>query len=361
MADSERKSRAARFLPEIGGDFSADWPAGLDCVPWPANVHWFARGRDALFAILRRSSCKRVHLPHYFCEEVCTSLSAAGFEICRYTAAVFGDESPDAYFRVGTGDAILVANYFGCQDKRSCTSHLRRNRQALVVEDHTHDPVSHWARHSEADYCFASLRKTLPVTDGAVAWSPRGLPVDDALPAPELYETGVVAMAAKFAYLHGRESDPMLKTKFRSLQLTYKAELESQPLGTGISRLSMSLVGSGCPHDWLTRRRKNVSELNRLLCDCGAVKLLTTGWPVGATPFACVIALPDPATRDHLRGSLIARRIYAPVHWPIESSTPVEAVALASTILTLPADHRYTEADTHRLSHAVCDVLSARY
>jgi hypothetical protein len=61
-------------------------------------------------------------------------------------------------------------NYFGLRTPPD----LELPEGVEVLEDHSHDPVSAWAEQSSADFCLASLRKTLPINDGGALWSPVG-------------------------------------------------------------------------------------------------------------------------------------------------------------------------------------------
>ena len=67
-------------------------------------------------------------------------------------------------------DIILVCNHFGISEQSLFDSLI--DSPSLIIEDHTHDPWSPWSFGSRASYCFSSLRKTLPLPDGSVIWSP---------------------------------------------------------------------------------------------------------------------------------------------------------------------------------------------
>src|SRR5262249_44040970 len=115
-------------------------------------------------------------------------------------------------------DTVLVNNLFGRGRREPWDAWSREHPLVTVIEDHTHDPLSDWARASTASYCVTSLRKTLPVPDGAVVWSPRG----ENLPAPTGDESTaaqwkLVAMILKAAWLSGKT---VSKAEFRSLQQT---------------------------------------------------------------------------------------------------------------------------------------------
>ena len=66
---------------------------------------------------------------------------------------------------------VVGVNYFGVREAEPWQA-WRERTECILVEDHAHDPASAWATTSTADYAFSSLRKTLPVPDGAILWSP---------------------------------------------------------------------------------------------------------------------------------------------------------------------------------------------
>ena len=159
-------------------------------IPWRCGAY-FSTGRDALCALLAdicarpAADCvlpvpRRLWLPGYYCPDVVGTLLplalAVPLELRTYPAPPPG--LPDlARIPLAPGDLLLLVNLFGLHGA-STTPRLPPG--VVLIEDHTHDPLSRWARTSTADWCFASLRKTLPLPDGGVVWSPGGR----ALPRP---------------------------------------------------------------------------------------------------------------------------------------------------------------------------------
>ena len=166
---------------EIGGEFDWEWPSPCEkqMFPWPEGAAFYSSARSALLAICRfvgAPSC-RLFVPEYFCSEVVESLCTAGLRIAVYRDTP-DQPSPDLEsLRANTGDIVLAVNFFGVRTFAAWSAWRLANRETVLIEDHTHDPWSSWALSSEADYAIASVRKTLPVPDGAIAWSPRMLPV----------------------------------------------------------------------------------------------------------------------------------------------------------------------------------------
>ena len=204
--------------PEIGSEFHWD-PAALsggDATWLPASHELFATGCGALTALLRFLGPRgRLHLPSYFCMGVAEALAAViPIAFYRHLPDEGGPRWPS--LRAAAGDMVLSQNLFGRDDPRPWDAWMRANPEVVIIEDHSHDPLSDWARTSQASYAVASLRKTLPVPDGGLLWSPRGLDV----PRPAGGESQgaqlkLAAMLLKAAWLDGR---PIPKDDFRTLQ-----------------------------------------------------------------------------------------------------------------------------------------------
>jgi hypothetical protein len=91
--------------------------------------------------------------------------------------AVYADDpcrpEPDwSTLQPANDDVVLAVNYFGIRSGEPWRR-WHEKRSCFLLEDHSHDPVSGWALHSRADYAFSSLRKRMPVPDGAILWSPK--------------------------------------------------------------------------------------------------------------------------------------------------------------------------------------------
>ncbi len=341
--------------PEIGSEFH--WDPGLLAgagEDWrPAGSELFATGCGALTALLRHLRPRgRLHMPSYFCMGVAEALSAdTPIAWYRHLPDGRGPQPP----RAAAGDVVLAQNLFGRDEAGPWNAWMRAHPEVTVVEDHSHDPLSGWARTSEAAYAVASLRKTLPVPDGGLLWSPRGL----GLPHPGGAESAgahlkLAAMLLKAAWLDGL---PIAKDDFRELQ----------------QRGEHDLLGSDGPASAFTVtvlplldvdgiRKRNI-ENARALCACLPER--TDGWRVlGAGPFRVQLVCPDEEVRDALLGHLAVRRIFAPVHWRQDRtglwSGDDEAAGLAETMLTVPVDHRCSAADVRRIAEVLLTFPGAR-
>src|ERR1035437_362860 len=308
---------------EIGGEYHLhDFPCH-DLDPWPAHCSFFATGRAALYALCRRwietHPQARLWLPDYFCLEVVSSLCSWNIPVAFYSDDPQRAVPELSRLPISPGGMVLAVNYFGVRLGEKWGAWRESTPSVALIEDHTHDPQSLWARSSRADFAFASLRKTLPIPDGAIAWSPRELSLPEAAPGgpPIGSSLKLAAMLYKRRYLDSGETSPSLKETFLELQKRGE-QILPEPNNEAISAWSLDLVRRGAPSLWRSRRERNVRSLLALAPSVVAEKPLFISWPAGHCPFNAVYVFEDEAARDRVRSRLIAAQVYTPVHWPLQ-------------------------------------------
>jgi len=339
---------------EIGGEYHLrDFPGhGLD--PWPTRRSFFASGRAALHALCRRwiktHSHARLWMPDYFCSEVVSSLCSRNIPVAFYMDNPQRAGPALSHLRVSPGDMVLAVNYFGVRLGDHWSAWRESTPLVALIEDHTHDPQSLWARSSTADFAFASLRKTLPLPDGAIAWSPRELSLPEAAPdgPPIGSSLKLAAMLYKRRYLDSGETLLSLKETFLELQKRGE-QILPEPNNEAISAWSLEVVCRGTPCLWRSRRERNVRSLLALAPSVHAGKPLFISWPAGHSPFNAVYVFEDEATRDRVRSRLIAAQVYTPVHWPLRDGGEA-SMHLSKRILTIPVDFRCGEPQIQRIA-----------
>ncbi|MCO8276591.1 hypothetical protein M1L60_39035 [Actinoplanes sp. TRM 88003] len=344
---------------QIGSEFHWD-PAvllngeqGGRSFEFASGHQLFATGCGAMSVLLRRLGRPgRLHVPSFFCMGVAEALGQdMPLSWYRHLPDDRGPRWPT--LRAEPGDVVLAQNLFGREDGAAWRDWIDAHPDVTVLEDHSHDPFGPWARNSTASYAVASLRKTLPVPDGAVLWSPRGFEV----PAPsgpvnEGSHLKLTAMLLKAAWLDGH---PIPKDRFRALQ----------------QRGEQALLGSDAAPSAFTTAVLPLLDIDGIRAACTrnvrAVETLLRNPPAtgGAetAPFRVQVVCSSEQSRDALLAHLAARGIFAPVHWRQDRdgfwSGDGEAADLADRILTLPVDHRCGPAEVHRIAEAVSTAAGA--
>lgn len=366
---------------EVGSEFHWD-PAALRSADqgsgppqWlPARHALFATGCGAMAAVLRLLARRgpadagassavrrrepefrgRLHMPSYFCMGVAEALSAE-VPLVWYRHLPDGRGPRFETLRAVAGDVVVAQNLFGRDEQAAWDTWIRAHPGVTVLEDHSHDPFSTWARASSAAYAVASLRKTLPLPDGGLLWSPRGL----TLPQPTGGESPgahlkLAAMLLKQAWLGGRA---VPKDDFRALQQRgERALLGSTGPASALTAAVLPLLDLAGLRAASTR---NARALIAQLPSATPAWTVLTGGPHDAAPFRVQLVCASEAGRDSLLGHLARHQIFAPVHWRQHRaglwSGDAEAADLASRMLTVPVDHRCGPDDVRR----VAEVLRA--
>ncbi len=301
----------------------------------------------------REHGWRRVWLPSFYCQDVAAALgelSADGVELRAYADAPDREEPEIAGLRVERGDVVVVANHFGIRRAPASLDTVAHN--AVIVEDHSHDLAGPWAKNSGAHYAVASLRKTLPLPDGGVAWSPRALALPPEPPLTDAHAAAALdrlsAMVLKARYLAGQAVD---KDAFRARAVS-GAERISEGPPSGIAPVSRAMLPSFPVRAWREQRRENHETLLRAL---GTLCNVRVSAPVpGAVAFALTLVFDTPNQRDAVRRALIAARVYPAVLWPLDDpqigDIPTEHVDLARRLLSIHCDQRYVATDMLRVA-----------
>lgn len=332
---------------EVGGEFHSPVETPRPFHPWPRPAVWYALGRHAVEALVELLRVRTLWLPDYFCHEVAVGW-ASKVPIRTYEDDPRWEEPRWETLEAARGDAVIAVNFFGA---RAGSGWEARRAEAdwTLVEDHSHDPFSPWAVGSDADYAFCSVRKTLPVPDGGILWSPRGL---DLPPQPrgtaEGSELKLAAMLLKGRYLELNGGED-LKERFRRLQIQGEELLAGAPVAAASPAAREAVIG-GAPLPWRVRRSDNAVHLLGLLAGLEVAEPVFDEWPAGAAPLGVVLAFRSEDVRDRLREALRAAGVYCPVHWPIERPASERVRDLSTRVLTIPTDWRYSDADMERVA-----------
>ena len=216
--------------------------------------------------------------------------------------------------------------------------------------------LASWAVQSRADYAIASLRKTLPLPDGGIVWSPRDLEVPPELDMTAHHAWAVAqrlsAMILKRHYLQG---DDISKQDFRDVGLEGERMMASGP-NTGISAFSRARLPTLPTERWRSRRAENLAEFRDALGATPGIRLLEV-------PFSAMLVFDDAAIRTTVRQALIAHDIYPSVLWPMDHQAvegiPHAHVEASRRLLSLHVDHRYGTDDMRRAAAILHHAMDA--
>lgn len=340
-------------MQPIGSDFEtadSEWITGVGSQPpWnDGRSDWVyvESGRQALSLIARslvERGVTKVAVPEYLCASMLDPLRE--LPTLAITAYPLNDAF-DVHFEEverqvrGPDWAVLFASYFGqspSRDRKQLVSMLR-DVGTIVIEDETHRVFAPGG--VPAHYRFASLRKLLPVGDGAYVTGLSdevgllGVPVSD---SRRWEAMDLKADVRRF----GGDERP-----HKDLFATENARLEEQGrirLATSRTREELARLDYNGLAD---RRVRNASVLRHAVAELGGVRLVHAS--PGSPDSHVVISVDRPR---ELQRYLAQERIYCPIHWPEPRNWG--APDWRNDVISLPVDHRYARQDMERVVDSI--------
>lgn len=303
-------------------------PAGQFCVDESENCALLNSGRAALEVLLRnlprRPRC--VWVPRFICDTVTEPIRRLGLPLRRYRCDA--QMLPLHPLEAGEEEVLLLVNYFGMADERldAAASH----HPGPVLVDAT--TALYAPRPDAAAGIFYSFRKFLPVADGGLASACYPL---HTLPS----EADDSSERMRFLHLRAEQGAHAAAAAAQEAEnsLSAPAKRLSPQTRALLSGIDIRRAGE--------RRCANYRRLHTALAPLNRLSLPDTP-PSAPMCYPFVSAIPG------LRDSLIDSGIALPLYWPevIESTAAHETEnRLARTLLPLPLDQRYNEADMERL------------
>lgn len=312
-------------------------------------ANYYADGRQALIHLYRSQGWQRLWVPEYFCYEVIESLKQAGLNLMFYTDWP-GNDDANLNKVVRPSDAVLRVNYFGTRSYRS----PEKLSVAAVIEDHTHDLIGDWPIHSTADWCIASLRKSLPIPEGGILWSPKGLCLPEQPSVSEENEHIAAirweAMRLKARYLAGEEVE---KAVFRAGYVDTEDYFDHAQV-CALDKASQEYLKTFDIRSWYNHKRENWESLKDIKKD-GARVLCPEN--MGCYPFSLVLLFDSPEERDKVRKSLIEYQIYPAVLWNVPDAASCEVKSFSRRMLSIHCDARYTADDIQQMKTIIESIL----
>ena len=338
-------------MKEFGSDFHYVKSIGngktlFDIFP-KANL--YANGRQAIDALILQEKWKRIWMPEYFCYEIIDSIKKNDIEICFYSDnPLLDDDVVISKLQFLEGDVLFRMNYFGNRKFRD-NSILK----VPVIEDHSHDLIGDWPLNSNADWCIASLRKTLPISEGGILWSPKnhnlpGLPKQSEFNVQLSYKRWT-AMQLKKDYLSDKIID---KGLFRKLFLETESEFDILQIAP-IAEDCYSYLVNFDMEGWLHQKQLNWNILAEIQSD---MFFILKGESGKCNNFSYTLIFYNPFDRNVFKHILIANNIYPAVLWDIPEDR-VDSKDISDRMLSIACDGRYSYDDMLILKSAIIKAL----
>lgn len=316
------------------------------------NAILLADGRQCIVALVRQYRWRRIWMPDYFCYEVIESIKEqTGIEIMFYMDNPLEDGNVDTLL-FKPGDVLLRMNYFGLRDVRFNTS-----ISIPVIEDHTHSPFGPWALNSDADWCVSSIRKTLPIPEGGVMWSPKGHRLTIEIPAidasEEIAKIRWIGMEMKADYLAGRG---VSKEEFRKKYTETEEWFNNAEPSLIDERTRLYLDGVFDYSSWFEAKQRNWSLLKELISPTEKIRVLSPESPLCAV-FSLALLFENKDQRDNVRMRLIENSVYPAILWTVPRTASEGSRRFSERMLSIHCDGRYNENEIRQLAEIINKVL----
>tara|TARA_R110001583_G_scaffold56717_1_gene170932 strand:+ start:21423 stop:22481 length:1059 start_codon:yes stop_codon:yes gene_type:complete len=320
-------------------------------IELPKNAEYFGCGRYAINYLISHyfdlGLWKNIYMPEYFCYDVIESIKNTGINVKYYSDYPLADDNEViSNLLFEKGDVLFRMNYFG-------TRSFRDNSEINipVIEDHSHNLFSNWALNSNADWCVGSLRKTLPIPDGGILWSPKDCPGFAPVVLTNehklLSKTRFEAMLLKKKYLENDFKGDKIEflRKFKETEISFGINQIS-----GISDISRKIIQE-IPKKIDYYKRKNYDYIISLL---KLTNIEIVNINSNENPFSLVFLFKSKENRDNICNVLIRNDIYPAVLWVIENTNVNnEIINFSERMLSLHIDFRYTAKDMTRMSEII--------
>lgn len=312
-----------------------------------------ADGRQCIIALIRQEGWRRLWLPEYFCYEVVENIrQQTGIDIVFYPDYPLADDRTLLmHLPYREGDVLLRINYFGRRGYRSNTY-----IPVPIIEDHSHDLLSEWARMSDADWCVASLRKTLPIAGGGALWSPKGhqhpINLSETIECKKMMSLRWMAMEMKTDYLSYKS---IRKEDYRKLYAETEEWFDKAD-ASGIDERSKKVINHIDIVSWNKAKQRNWNLLYDLLGN--SVQVLQAERTDGSM-FSYVLLAECQKQRDVLRRRLIEHSVYPAILWHVPETVSKEVQDFSNRMLSIHCDGRYSEDDIRQLAGIIHQSLES--
>ncbi len=220
----------------------------------------YASGRSAARSAIpsiKNFGAKTIWLP----DPICPSLPIFFkdfFEVKRYRADSVENLNPNP------SDAVLFMDFFGASNQSEIESWILKNPKIFSILDATFAPFSDWAKSSAANCVFASLRKILPIPDGAYLKlkdeKPRKIALSPSSSMPDFAGDILSAMALK---TFAKKTEGIGDKAYRKLFMKGEEKLFNSKAVCRISPYSFEMLKKLNVSEILKKRANMISDFEK--------------------------------------------------------------------------------------------------
>lgn len=322
----------------------------------PLNYCFFSSGRIAIKHILNQVYLKnktQIFIPNYLCEEVYKCFE----DDHSFNEYILDD---DLNYRKGfehikfknKKTIIFISNYYGLTDESKLFEQLKPLKEKYditIIYDITHSLFSPNI-NPLVDFYIASIRKWLPIPDGAIIFSKQPVINNGQETCDDIVSNFVHASILKSFYVKSEKKEDCINKKYRSLFIKSENDLANVEAGT-ISSYS-KIMFKNYNIQLMKKRRSNFIYLAKHIKNKYIKLIYNKLYFKEQIPFVLPIVCD---TRDDLRSYLSNNNVYCAIHWDQDYKQGKNTHNISTKILSIPIDQRYSIKDMKLL----CKIINS--
>ena len=319
------------------------------------NAEFFASGREALMRAL--SVCKAFErtlwLPSYFCPWVVKAVKKYAWGVAFYGDSPL-DSTPNLdSLRPGDSDIVVAVDYFGIRDLRFWARWKKSNPDTALIADISHSPFSAALSDDTFDFVFASLRKTMPITDGGYLYGAKYRPAKIyTRPGEGSEPASACAFAAALAQLdYSRAQDYYYNAEMR---LNAKQNISRISF---YSLESIKMIDVSALYD---SRREVFCAFESEFGDHRGVILLKNEEKLSFDKYSLfcpTLAFENVALRDRAYAALAKNGVLPSIYWGAKFMQDEGAKQISGRMLTIPLDFRHNREDARNVARILNGIF----
>lgn len=325
----------------------------------------YGRTAISLLYTYLKETVTKVLLPSYICDSVIHAFPQE--QVVFYELQddfVVDEQALVALIQTNDydGSIFYINHYFGKIqpiDMLERIQELCKKHRMIIIEDTTQSIFS--KIQTIGDYCICSLRKWMPIPDGAVIYSQKKLPVEWGNIEHAKASAKIEAMILKKFFLAQNTFYKSLKNEekineiYRQIFVTEENRIDEKDRVYAISDISafllrcmdISLIGK--------RRKENYIFLQEQLKNNGLSLYGQGNFRNEYVPYVALMQMRKD-NRDDFRKYLMEHRIYCAVHWPVTNKEQKQCFHVnewTENLISLPIDQRYDAKEMQYLSEMI--------
>ncbi len=304
--------------------------------------------KHVIFCILEHKDIDHIWLPNYYCPYVKNWLEQEFSTIKYYDIDPFDATDAIEWSLFSPNDLVIANNFWGVKENK-----IPKGERPIVIEDHSHGWLSKGCIESNADFCIASLRKTLPIPLGGIAWKPLMGSCDIPLKSLKnrIIDTKINPMLKSWDLIENA-----METKATCANEKEKIDfLLGYSQGETLLRNTQEIVPLSAKHEAMIReglfkdfnayKRANLTFILKTLASSQTFKVITSDKNIS---FGLLLAFKEWELFTNFKQFLITNMIYPAELWP-QNRIGQEFKFL----LNIHVDFRYNEEDLEYMSETI--------